>query len=150
MDKERLALELGCEFDHLRTLAEQAEALAGVPEVERRPWDAAAAAKYVSDLWLGFENLCKRRYAYLRLAVPTGPDSHSRILADFLAEPQLGGGLKPETARNLKKYLAFRHRFMHGYGYEVDWSMLEEPLRLLPSTVKTLISLWQAWLVEVE
>jgi len=146
MDRERLAAEMDCEFDHLRRLAGQAEELARVPSAERRPWDAAAAAKYLADLSLGLENLCKRRYVYLRTSVPQGFDSHSRILADFLAEPLLGRQLAPDTARNLKKYLAFRHRFIHGYGHEVDWTMVEEPLRLLPDMVKILISVWQAWL----
>ena len=120
--------------------------LAAVPVSERRPWDVAAAAKYVADLSLGLENLCKRRCHYLGLPVPEGRDSHSQVLRDFLSQPDLGGLLDAEVAQRLQKYLRFRHRFAHGYGHEVTWEVVEEPLRLLPSTVASLVSVWESWL----
>lgn len=123
--------------------------LISVPTEQRRPWDAAAAAKYVFDLALSLENLCKRRYLALGLPHPTGPDSHSRVLDDFLAEPNLGGELTGEESLRLKKYVRFRHRFAHGYGHEIDWPIVEEPLRLLPETVERLTEIWERWLETV-
>ena len=49
-------------------------------------------------------------------------------------------------AARLKKYLEFRHRFIHGYGFMVTWDMVAEPLRLLPETVERLAEVWTAWL----
>lgn len=149
MDRRKLSLEVQCELEQLRALAEQAQRLSATPEQERREWDAVAAAKYVADVWLAVENLCKRRYSALALPVPQGSDSHTRILADFLAEPKLGGRLTPDFALRLKKYLAFRHRFTHGYGQDLTWSMIAEPLRLIPGTVFKLAEVWTDWLATI-
>ena len=103
----------------------------------------------MADVWLALENLCKRRYAALEFPMPQGSDSHARILSDFLAESRLGGVLSAEFAVRLKKYLAFRHRFTHGYGQEISWSMVEEPLRQIPDTVAKLGDVWTAWLASL-
>jgi hypothetical protein len=56
MKKEKLKREILFELDQLKSLASQSEGLFLWPAEHRRPWDAAAAAKYVSDLVLGLEN----------------------------------------------------------------------------------------------
>ena len=146
MDKNRLAAEIQFEIDQLRQLAITVkglqESINGCP----LPWHAAAGAKYVADLWMGIENLCKRRCIYLGLPIPSGVDSHNRLLEEFLAQPELGGKLSADIQRRLKKYKNFRHRFVHGYGFEIDWEKVNEPLCLLPETVELLGSLWLGWL----
>jgi hypothetical protein len=144
--RHRLAREIACELDQLARVADISRRLSALSEADRRPWDAAAASKYVADLFLGFENLCKRRYRYLNLPLPSGPNYHSDILTDFLDEATLGGALSNAVVERLKKYLRFRHRFSHGYGYDVSWEIAEEPLRLLPETVELLSNIWQTWL----
>lgn len=78
--------------------------------------------------------------------IPSGADSHNRLLEDFLSQPELGGKLSADIQHRLKKYKNFRHRFIHGYGFEVEWEKVDEPLRLLPETVKLLSSVWLGWL----
>jgi hypothetical protein len=146
MNVSKLAKEVEYEVKQLRTLAAFARELAAAPEGERRPWDAAAAAKYAADVCHGLENLCRRRYKALGLREPLGPESHSQTLAEFLKDPKLGGRLKPEIAGRLQSYLRFRHRFIHGYGYEVTWEMVAEPLALIPETVEALAQVWLEWL----
>jgi uncharacterized protein YutE (UPF0331/DUF86 family) len=68
------------------------------------------------------------------------------MMQDFLATAGLGRELTPEMAQRLKKYLRFRHRFVHGYGFQVSWRLVEEPLRLLPDTVSVLATVWRNWL----
>lgn len=144
--KSRLVEEVRYELEQLKKLASAARELAEYPSSERRSWDSAAAAKYVSDLCAGLENLCKRRSIYLGLPRPGGPDSHTQSLKEFLETPDLGGRLDPEVAQRLKKYLRFRHRFIHGYGFQVVWELVDEPLRQLPETVSALASIWEDWL----
>jgi hypothetical protein len=147
--RRRLAREIECELGLLQRVAEMASRLAALTPEERRPWDSAAAAKYVADLFLGLENLCKRRYRYLGQPVPDGPDSHTEILDQFLHEPGLGRSLDAAVSERLKKYLRFRHRFSHGYGHEVNWDIVREPLRLLPETVGVLAATWRAWVAKL-
>lgn len=146
MDRNRLAAEIRFEVDQLRRLAITVNELLESIKDRPLPWHAAAGAKYVADLWMGIENLCKRRCVYLGLPIPSGADSHNRLLEEFLAQPELGGKLSAEIQHRLKKYKNFRHRFIHGYGFEVEWEKVNEPLRLLPETVELLSSLWLGWL----
>ena len=146
MNKDKLAAEVTQELQQLALVAQHAAELARVPETERHPWHAAAGSKYVADLFNGLENLCRRRYRASDLPIPEGEDSHTRILEAFLEEPELGAALSAEVKHRLKKYLRFRHRFMHGYGHEVKWEIVDEPLRLLPETVGILREVWLRWL----
>ena len=36
--------------------------------------------------------------------------------------------------------------FIHGYGHEVKWEVVEEPLRLLPDTIAAVADAWERWL----
>ena len=146
MDRNRLATEIRFEIDQLRHLAAAVNELLKSIEGKPLPWHAAAGAKYIADLWMGIENLCKRRCVYLELQTPSGADSHSRLLDDFLAQPELGGKLSADIQHRLKKYKNFRHRFIHGYGFEIEWEKVDEPLRLLPETVELLTAIWSKWL----
>ncbi|MCK5243451.1 hypothetical protein KAR34_13465 [bacterium] len=150
MNKSRLIQEIEYELIQLKRLSDTAVKLNLVSEKDRQPWDAAAAAKYISDLVIGLENLCKRRNAALDRIVPEGPEYHQVILDDFLQDDKLGGRLDKALAFRLKKYLRFRHRFVHSYGHEIDWLIIEEPLRLLPETITVLTEVWKNWLKEVK
>jgi len=149
MNKDRLVQEIKYELGQLRQLGETAGQLSAIKASERRSWDSAAAAKYISDLVLGLENLCKRRNAALGRVIAESPDSHQNLLDDFLQDKTLGGKLSPEVALRLKKYLRFRHRFMHGYGHEINWEIIDEPLKLLPETVSLLADIWETWTQEL-
>lgn len=146
MAERGLPEEIGYELRQLRLTARAATDLHNAAGADPKPWHAAAAAKYVSDIMLGLENIWKRRCRYLGTPMPNGPDSHRRILAAFLDDKNLGGRLSSEAAERLGLYLRFRHRFVHGYGFELRWEIVEEPLALIPDTVKRLTEVWQGWL----
>jgi len=146
MTKAELTVAIEQELTSLTRVSEVVAQLLEAAGQDLRPWHAAAGAKYVADLFMGLENLCGRRYAALGRERPKGPDSHRRVLEEFLATDDLGASLTPELTDRLRKYLRFRHRFTRGYGYEVAWELVEEPLRLLPETVQVLGQHWRDWL----
>jgi len=111
MDKDRLATEIQFELEQLRRLATAVNQLLISIKGEPLPWHAAAGAKYVADIWMGIENLCKRRCSYLEIKAPSGADSHSRLLGDFFANPELGGKLSPDIQHRLKKIQEFPPSF---------------------------------------
>jgi hypothetical protein len=143
---EQLRDQIKLELEQLRGVADLASQIIGVEETARRPWDAAAAAKLVADLSAGLENLCKRRMIFLKLQVPDGANSHSEMLTAFLEDDDFQPSIDEDFALRLKKYLRFRHRFIHGYGHQVNWEIVEEPLKLLPDTVDRLAAIWEVWL----
>jgi hypothetical protein len=146
MRQPELTEEIAFELRQLERLAGLARAMLAVPPAERRPWDAMAAAKCVADLFRGLENLWKRFCVHSGRPFPSGPDSHARLLSAFLSESGLGNQVSPEFAERLKLYKDFRHRFVHGYGFEVSWELIEEPLTLLPVTAEELVRVWAGWL----
>lgn len=149
MSKHTLTEEIHWELSRLERLAEVARELASVPAKARDPWDATAAAKYVSDVFHGLENLWKRRCVHMNEVWPAGPESHAQVLSDFLSDAALGGRLSTDTANRLRLYKSFRHRFVHGYGFEPAWETVAEPLRLIPETVAALKSVWEQWIAEL-
>ncbi|MCX7047021.1 MAG: hypothetical protein NTX50_16220 [Candidatus Sumerlaeota bacterium] len=149
MNTRKLAHEIEYELEQLDGVMHAASCLMRVPPEQRDPWDAAAAAKYVADISLGFENLCKSRCRHLQLDWPSGSDSHRQILQQFLNDADLGGRLPPGMPRLLEKYQRFRHRFVHGYGFQVSWEIVEEPLRLIPEMVAALKAVWGQWLAGI-
>jgi hypothetical protein len=146
MDKQRLERDVRLELGHLEKTAEAARDLCSNVGPNPSPLFSAAAAKYVADVFMGLENLWKRRCRYLKLPVPEGPASHRDTLAQFLDDPKLGKLLHPGVDEHLGRYLRFRHRFIHGYTYDVAWSIVEEPLALIPETVAELRRVWDNWL----
>ncbi|OGJ90028.1 MAG: hypothetical protein A2268_12670 [Candidatus Raymondbacteria bacterium RifOxyA12_full_50_37] len=149
MKRDKLEAEIRFELGQLEELASAAKELSATVTHERRSWDPAAAAKYIADVAAGLENLCKRRYVYLEINPPAGPDSHNQILNDFFSTEGLGKALSEDIALRIKKYLRFRHRFIHGYGHKIQWELVEEPLRLIPDTVAILKKVWQEWLLNL-
>ncbi|MFH0880295.1 MAG: hypothetical protein V2A34_11330 [Lentisphaerota bacterium] len=149
MNKARLAREIATELAQLRRVAELADSLSRLSIEQRRPWDVAAAAKYTADLYSGFENILKRWCKENETKLPEGPDFHRRLLDAFLQEPFFHQWVSPEFADHLFQYLRFRHRFIHGYGHELKWEHLEEPLRLVANTVEQIEEIWNAWLASL-
>ena len=150
MKNDILAKEIQFDLDALRQTAELATQLLQHARQEQAPWLAAAAAKYIADVFMGVENLWKRRCRRLGQSVPDGPTSHYEALLAFLADPELGGRLPPDLEGRLGNYLRFRHRFVHGYGVGVAWAAVEEPLSLNPDTVAHLCRVWEQWLAGQE
>lgn len=149
MNRDELIEEIRYELRQLARLGVIAQEMLALPASERKAWDATAAAKFVADVFHGLENLWKRRCVYLKTPPPSGPDSHAHALAEFLAEPCLGGRLSVQTAQRLKLYKDFRHRFVHGYGFVPTWEIVKEPLELIPETVAELQAVWESWLSEL-
>jgi uncharacterized protein YutE (UPF0331/DUF86 family) len=68
------------------------------------------------------------------------------MLTEFLDDADLGGRLPGELGERLGLYLRFRHRFIHGYGFELSWETVKEPLALLSETVRQMVECWRKWL----
>ena len=146
MNKADVENDIRYELGQLRLLAQRSAELAALPAAQRELWECMAAAKLVADFYMGCENLIKRHHRSVGIAIVEAPDSHTRLLRDFLEDPNLGARLSSESRERLELYLRFRHRFVHGYGFEVKWETVEEPLRLIPETVELIAEVWEHWL----
>lgn len=146
MNKADLEGDIRYELGQLRVLAGRAAELSTLPASQRELWECMAVAKLVADFYMGCENLIKRHHRALGRAAVEAPDSHTQLLRDFLDDSGLGAHLSCECRERMELYLRFRHRFVHGYGSEVKWEMVEEPLRLIPEMVELVAHVWEQWL----
>jgi hypothetical protein len=145
MPPEDFKRDILFEIERLRALAAAARAAMQRPGLEKDAWDAAAAGKMISDLVGGLESLLKRKARADGKILPQGPDWHLVLLNGFLADPAFGYTWTESQKALWTRYLRFRHRFIHGYGHEMGWSMVREPLVELPAMAEALALVWENW-----
>lgn len=133
------------ETNRLRQLASTAKAALSRPELKKDSWDAAAAGKLISDLIGGLESLLRKKSRAENTPMPQGPDWHLVMLNGFLEDPAFQSAWSESQKALLLRYLRFRHRFVHGYGHELSWEMVQEPLTDLPAIAEALAKAWEQW-----
>ncbi len=145
MQPEDVRRDILFETGRLRVLAEAARSALARPGLKKDSWDAAAAGKLISDLVSGLESLLKRKARAEGKPIPQGPAWHLELLTAFLADPVFNSAwTEPQKALWIR-YLRFRHRFIHGYGHELGWDMVQEPFVGLPSMAESLAQAWENW-----
>lgn len=100
------------------------------------PAQLAWAATTLHAWYTGLETTLERALKQVDGEVPTGGDSHRRLLEQSLLElPTLRPALLPEAAMPaLRDLLSFRHFFRNAYAVELDPGRLEENLGKLLET----------------
>jgi uncharacterized protein YutE (UPF0331/DUF86 family) len=84
--------------------------------------ELAGVAALLHDVYNGIENVLKQVLSADSIPPPTGDSWHR----DLLAVANSNEFISDETTLNLRRYLAFRHFFAHGYSLDID------PERLVP------------------
>ncbi|MBU4265907.1 MAG: DUF86 domain-containing protein [Candidatus Altiarchaeales archaeon] len=106
---------------------------------EKSVIELAAIATFLHNIYNGVENILKQVLKEKGIIVPHSDTWHKELL-----DVSVSNNILPETlADKLREYLAFRHFFVHGYGFMIDAAPLEELARGIPSV-------WSEFLVDVE
>lgn len=97
------------------------------------PARVRALASILHDFYTGCERIFERVAQEFDGGLPSDSSWHSRLLeAMTLDLPTVRPPvIHKETARILQDYLAFRHRFRHMYGFELDENKLAPLLRMM-------------------
>ena len=89
---------------------------------EKSVIELAAIATFLHNIYNGVENILKQVLKEKNITVPHSETWHKELL-----EISVSNSILPETlADKLREYLAFRHFFIHGYGFMIDAAPLEE------------------------
>jgi uncharacterized protein YutE (UPF0331/DUF86 family) len=83
--------------------------------------EKAGLGALLHSFYNGIENVLKQIVQSLRGRLPEGPTWHR----DLVTEARAGGVISEVTAKDLQRYLAFRHFFSHGYAVELDLDRFE-------------------------
>ncbi|MCK4353014.1 hypothetical protein KAW65_06355 [candidate division WOR-3 bacterium] len=89
--------------------------------------ELAGMGTFLHNIYTGIENILKQVLSDKSISIPTSDSWHSDLL--ILATDK--GIITETTKKRLAKYLAFRHFFIHAYGFLLD----EEELKLLVDNV---------------
>jgi uncharacterized protein YutE (UPF0331/DUF86 family) len=106
--------QVEAEFENIeRTLAE-------VPNYESLPnlsnLELAGLAALIHNFYNGIENILKLIIISYGKKLPDNPSWHR----DLVTMATSNNIISESTTQELKRYLAFRHFFSHGYSFELD------------------------------
>ena len=89
--------------------------------------ELAGIGTFLHNVYNGVENILKQILSSQGISIPSSDSWHQ----DLLMQAKDIGIITETTKKQLAKYLAFRHFFIHAYGFLLD----EEELRLLADDV---------------
>lgn len=123
--REQIAIELEALELTVEELLTLQRDLAGKEATVR---EKTAAAAFLAQFYTGIENILKRISQYNGVPLPTGDTWHIELFKRFCtpSHPQLPILFDPSLASMFSSYRRFRHVVFHGYGFQIDWSRMEE------------------------
>ena len=89
--------------------------------------ELAATSTFLHNFYNGIENILKRALIYKRVRIKETATWHK----DLLLEAKNKNIISEKLHEELLKYLAFRHFFVHSYGFFIKWphlKVLVEPI----------------------
>jgi hypothetical protein len=99
--------------------------------------NTAALATYLMNFYNGIENIMKRCAKEYYKGMPKGDDWHKRLLQQScLYNKNKVPLFDKNTVDKLYNYLAFRHFFIHGYGFKLERNKMA-------SLIDNIDGLWQ-------
>jgi hypothetical protein len=89
------------------------------------PLELAGAAALLHNFYNGIENVLKQVFQKRNLKIRDGQSWHKDLIDDAVS----GNLISESLANELKRYLAFRHFFSHGYALDLISDRLEPLVR---------------------
>jgi len=109
----------------------------GIKDLKITEVNTAATATYLMNFYNGIENIMKRCAKEYYGKIPKGDDWHKQLLLQSNLHHKSKISLfEQETVDKLYNYLTFRHFFIHGYGFKLNWEKME-------SLVENIDELWK-------
>lgn len=86
----------------------------------------AALGTYLMNFYNGIENIMKRCAKEYYKKAPKGEDWHKKLLQLSCAPNNKKAFLfNKDVVDKLYNYLTFRHLFIHGYGFKLEWDKMK-------------------------
>ncbi len=109
------------------------EIKASLPISESDHITEPALGTYLMNFYNGIENIIKRVCKLYYGCFPEGPTWHKELLQLSCHPPKGKEGIFSEDiVKHLNKYLNFRHRFISGYGFQLEAEKMIELIEGCP------------------
>lgn len=126
MSVEDLIEEIEIEFEYIETVLDELETLdKKPPDVEPSIVEVTAAGAFLHNYYNGIENIFKRILKFNKLRQEENKDWHKELLQKFHNRENTFAFLDDPVYEDLLEILKFRHFFVHGYGFFLQWNMLK-------------------------
>lgn len=100
----------------------------------REEMQKPAVGTYLMNFYNGIENIIKRISKVYYDKIPTGESWHQELLIQSYNPPENKTPiLTEEIVSRLQKYRGFRHIFVSGYGFKLDWQRIKNLIDDVPS-----------------
>ncbi|MBI5195391.1 MAG: hypothetical protein HZA10_03615 [Nitrospirae bacterium] len=132
MTKEELKTYCDAEFKNIDKVLDELSPFVSSGEMEYTAAEIAAIAAFISNAYLGVENILKQMLMFDGLDVADAPVWHEKVLKKATEI----GILPPDLFQILSKYLSFRKFFMYSYAFNIKWEELKPLVDVLKDVIK--------------
>ena len=132
MTKEELKTYCDAEFKNIDRVLDELFSVASPDETEYTAAEIAAIAAFISNAYLGVENILKQMLMFDGLDVTDAPVWHEKVLK----KANEIGILPPDLFQILSRYLSFRKFFMYSYAFNIKWEELKPLVNALKDVIK--------------
>ena len=129
MTSEELREEIAIELENIETVLRELSTLyEDVKGREASVREKTAASAFLAQFYSGIENILKRISHFHNVPLPSGKMWHVELFKRFCEPsfPSLPVLFDELLSSDLAPYRKFRHVFLHGYGFQLDWVRMIE------------------------
>lgn len=129
MKKENLIEEIEIELELISRVVQETNQLKERAATEDPEMlIKAAAGAFLMNFYNGVENLLKRIHKIQNVVMPKGESWHNEMFQRFCNPPfeSLPLLFDAGVEKELIQYKKFRHLFIHGYGFQLEWHLMKE------------------------
>jgi len=135
-----LEARLRKEFFQLENLEAELKTIAKMKELRVESIRLRAYASILHDFYSGIEKMFINIAREIDGTVPKAEGWHRQLLEQMTLDipAKRPAVINADLAARLQHYLSFRHRFRNLYGFELEWTRMEELVENLGKTLKML------------
>lgn len=125
------------EIENISIVLEKLEKIKDKPN--KTEVELAGMGTFLHNIYTGIENILKQILSDKRISIPTSDSWHNDLLK-LAADKEI---ITEDTKRQLGKFLAFRHFFIHAYSFMLEESRLD-------SLIDNISKVWLEFLSEIK
>jgi hypothetical protein len=122
MDKKKIAAYYKAEIENIDNVV---KLLKNKKNKKLNSFELAGLGVYLHNFYNGLENIIKRVLEFKKIKVKESPFWHKELLLEAVKQ----NIIDDELHNYLLNYLTFRHYFIHGYAFKLEYLKLKNLMK---------------------